>query len=335
LPQAAADISARVAYGSESHAASLNNLAPFQQLAGDLPAALTTLDQVRAIKAALPDIGPDHPSYAATLNNIAGVHRAMGDFAAAEPLLLEALRIDTAALGAEHPNTISFHLNLGALYFEWAQTAPPDQAQDLRRKEKEAKALALDLSLRVNGPRHQDTALDRNNAAVRLARAGDMPAAWDQMRMAAAIRLDMLPQHPWTMQCLRAYRTYAIQTGQPAKTLLPALLAEARAQRAAHIAWGQAKLADLLREHGIDGAPSQETANALAQAIAARQAAMQAAGKPVEAWTWPMQQLKNAVHAASLSPDLPAEFEANAAQMLAALASAGNLSDNRGERTAP
>ena len=335
LPQAAADIDARLDPGCESHAASLNNLSQFQRLANALPAALTTLELVRAIKAALPDIGPDHPSYAITLNNIAGVHRAMGDHAAAELQFQDALRIDTAALGAEHPNTIIRHRNLGALYGEWAQTAPPDQAQDLRQKEAAAKALALDLSLRVNGLRHQDTARDRNNAAIRLAQAVDMPAAWDQMRMAAAIRLDMLPQHPWAMESLRAYRTLALRTRQPAKTLLPALVAEARAQRAAHIAWGKAKLTELLRAQDIDGALSQETVNALAQAIAARQAAMQAERKPIEAYAWPMQQLQNALHAASLPPDLPAEFEANAAQMLAALASAGNRPDNGGERIAP
>lgn len=221
LAQGAVDIHARLAPGSASHAASLNNLAQFQRRGGELPAALATNEQVRTIRAALPDVGPDHPDYAITLNNLAGVHRALGDYPAAEPLLVEALRIDSAALGAGHPGTITDHRNLGALYFDWAQAAP-DQASTLRQKEAAAEATALRLSLLSNGPRHQDTAVDRNNTAHRLAQAGDLRAACTEMRIAAAIRLDIYPENPWAADSLHAYRDLALRTGErPTACCLP------------------------------------------------------------------------------------------------------------------
>jgi hypothetical protein len=127
----------------------------------------------------------------------------------------------------------------------------------------------------------------------------------------------------------------ALRKGMCHNRRTPALQDAAQARRQAQGASGHDTQPRLLHDHRSDGSASAPGPVAPTRARAARKAAMVARGKAVPAARWPMPQRQNALHAATLSPDLPAGFEPTAARMPAALASAGNLSDNGGERTAP
>ena len=289
--------------GTKSLAASLNNLAEFQKQAGQFDRALDTLERVRGIEAGLPEIGPDHPSYAITLNNIAGIHWRRKDHAAAEALLQEALRIDRASLGADHPDTITDDRNLAALYGDWAQVENPDVSEDLRQKQAHHEARALAQALRSLGPHSARTAIDRNNAAVRLSRAGDVAAALEPMRQATATQLDLLaPGDERVVNCLGAYLSFAGKTGLPPDAAIKALAEEIRTQRAAHQAWGMARMDWLFDRYQIAEGTLQDRFEALVPAVHARMADLRAEGKPDELILWLQQELNEAVHAVNMDP---------------------------------
>lgn len=318
--QASADITAKLAPDSSSQASSLNNLAQFQQEAGQLDQALDTFERVKHIRENLPDIGSDHPSYATSLNNIAGVHRQRQDFALAEPLLVLAQKIDQAALGADHPDTITDDRNLGALYGEWAQTASGEQEETLRRKEAQHKDGALTQALRSLGPHNVETAIDRNNAAVRLAQAGDIKAALDPMRQATATRLDLLaPGHPWTVGSLVGYLGYAIKMGLAFDEAVKALAEEIPTQRTAHRRWGMERMEWLFDRYGIANGELQTRYEALVSAVQTRMAELLGEGKPLELIQWLQQEVDEAVHAVNMDPNPGPEISEKFQAAMAAL----------------
>ncbi|MFZ5962589.1 tetratricopeptide repeat protein [Thalassococcus sp. BH17M4-6] len=326
--EASANIHEKHAPDSESHAASLNNLGMFQKQDGDLDAAFDTYSRVRDIKAALPQIGIRHPSYATTLNNIAALYFARKDFAQAEPMFLDAQRICREALGADNPSTINQDRNLGVLYSEWAATVREDEAAALREKERLHIEAALSAALSALGPLNAEVAIDRNNAAIRLEREGQLPEARALMRQAAATRIDLLAAgHPRTLGSLNAYFRLAAQTGEEHDAALKSLIAEAGAIRSAHRDWGAARLDALMTRHAIPDGALETRLTALEDAIEAEMTRMREQGAPEEAVLWLSQQCTEAEHAIRINPDPGPEFgvklQAALEALQAQMASAG------------
>ena len=59
------------------------------------------------------------------MNNVATLHQALGRYTQAEPLLLEASKIQQKTLGDDHPHTVATLSNLATVYQAMGQT---DQA---------------------------------------------------------------------------------------------------------------------------------------------------------------------------------------------------------------
>ena len=70
----------------------------------------------RALAAAEPVFGRDHPGVAATLNSLARLYQAQGKYVEAEPLYKRALGISKDALGQDHRNVAEALNNLAGLY---------------------------------------------------------------------------------------------------------------------------------------------------------------------------------------------------------------------------
>lgn len=312
MARRAVEIRAKDAPQSADHATCLNTLSQFHDQAGEYDEALELLEKVRQIRAALPEIGETHPSYAGTLNNIAGVHHETKAYDKAEPLYLQALQISEAELGAEHPDTITWYRNLGAICSEWASSLPEGEAASgLRKREAAYNSRALDLSQQALGPRHTDVALDLNNSALRLWAAGQQAEGCDLMRQAAALRLDLLgPQHPWTLGSLDAYLEFSQDLKADPQTVLQALVTQAAEARAAQRDWGAARLDALCEEYEVAGEEAEALLQALAPKVLARAEAQDKAGEPVELYMWTAQQFTDALHAVTLDPDPGPEFGA-------------------------
>jgi len=60
--------------------------------------------------------GPVHHEYATAMNNVATLFQALGRYTEAEPLLLEASRIQGRTLGSDHPHTVASLSNLATVY---------------------------------------------------------------------------------------------------------------------------------------------------------------------------------------------------------------------------
>ena len=50
------------------------------------------------------------------MNNVATLHQALGHYSQAEPLLLEASKIQERTLGCDHPHTVASLSNLATVY---------------------------------------------------------------------------------------------------------------------------------------------------------------------------------------------------------------------------
>ena len=60
--------------------------------------------------------GDTHHEYATAMNNVATLHQALGRYNQAEPLLLEASKIQERSLGNDHPHTVASLSNLATVY---------------------------------------------------------------------------------------------------------------------------------------------------------------------------------------------------------------------------
>ncbi len=289
---------------SESLAISLNNQARFFREFGDLDKALTIYERALEIQRKLDDIGPNHPSFAGTLNNIAGIHRAKNKFRKAVSLMQQALSIDENNLGPTHPETILRYRNLGALYSEWANMNPKNaDLQDLRDKEAVAKQTALDRSLDNLGIFHQQTALDLNNSAIRLART-QIDKAFDLMLRAAVVRVEILgPDHPWTIGTLQSAFDLGLAQNTPAQTVNEKLMESYASLTDEHQRWGQAKLQRMMANAGIEGDLSHDTLDRLSNVLNKKAAKMRAKGDPIGACHWVTQEARYALNAVQFKPD--------------------------------
>ena len=60
--------------------------------------------------------GQGHHEYATAMNNVATLFQALGRYNEAEPLLLEASKIQQRTLGDDHPHTVASLSNLATVY---------------------------------------------------------------------------------------------------------------------------------------------------------------------------------------------------------------------------
>lgn len=67
--------------------------------------------------------GVNHHEYATAMNNVATLYQAIGRHTDAEPLLLEASKIQQRTLGDDHPHTVASLSNLATVYGAMGQQA--------------------------------------------------------------------------------------------------------------------------------------------------------------------------------------------------------------------
>jgi len=91
-------------------------------------------------------LGDDHPDTLGSMTNLAALHVDQGRYDDAEPLLSEALEIQTRVLGSDHPVTLSSTNLFGRLY---ANTGRLEQAGTLLNE-------VLNRRLQVLGEHHPD-----------------------------------------------------------------------------------------------------------------------------------------------------------------------------------
>ena len=66
--------------------------------------------------------GQGHHEYATAMNNVATLYQALGRYSEAEPLLMEASKIQQRTLGPDHPHTVASLSNLATVYEVTGQT---------------------------------------------------------------------------------------------------------------------------------------------------------------------------------------------------------------------
>jgi len=202
------------------------------------------LDKVRA---RLPEL---HGELASTVNDLATAQLMVGDLAAAEANYNEAIRIDVADLGEEHPETLSARENLGNVYFRSKRYDETLKMLDLvlagRRKalgadaepvgrtlaniatvSKEAGKLdeaerayreALAVLVPKLGEQNLDVASVRMSLGDLLKRRGQLDAAEPLMRSALDARAKVLGEtHAATQRALKAMAELATARGKPAE----------------------------------------------------------------------------------------------------------------------
>ena len=63
-----------------------------------------------------PSAGTQHHEHATAMNNVATLYQACGRYAEAEPLLMEASKVQQRTLGHDHPHTVASLSNLATVY---------------------------------------------------------------------------------------------------------------------------------------------------------------------------------------------------------------------------
>jgi serine/threonine protein kinase len=202
------------------------------------------LDKVRARPQEL------HGELANTVNDLATAQLMNNDLSAAEANYTEAIRIDTAELGEEHPETLSARENLGNVYFRSKRYDDTLKTLDIvlaaRRKalgadaepvgrtlanigtvSKEAGKLdvaerayhdALAVLVPKLGEQNLDVASVRMSLGDLLRRRGQLDAAEPLMRSALDVRAKLLGEtHAATQRSLKALAELATARGKPAE----------------------------------------------------------------------------------------------------------------------
>ena len=200
------------------------------------------LDKVRA---RLPEL---HGELATAVNDLATAQMMNHDLAAAEANYTEAIRIETADVGEEHPETLSARENLGNVYFRSKRYDDTLKTLDIvlaaRRKalgadaepvgrtlanigtvSKEAGKLdeaerayhdALAVLIPKLGEQNLDVASVKMSFADLLRRKGQLDAAESLMRSALDVRVKLLGEtHAATQRALKAMAELATARGKP------------------------------------------------------------------------------------------------------------------------
>ena len=74
--------------------------------------------------------------YATAMNNVATLYQALGRYTQAEPLLLEASKIQQRTLGDDHPHTVASLSNLATVYQAMGEEARATAMQVLVKQMK-------------------------------------------------------------------------------------------------------------------------------------------------------------------------------------------------------
>ena len=82
--------------------------------------------------------GAGHHEYATAMNNVATLYQALGRYTQAEPLLLEASKIQQRTLGDDHPHTVASLSNLATVYQAMGEDAQAAAMQMLVKSMKES-----------------------------------------------------------------------------------------------------------------------------------------------------------------------------------------------------
>jgi len=167
--------------------------------------ALAVLDEARTMVEAGAPVGDDLRS--AILSYLGSVLGDRGEFARAEVLLREALDLDRARLGPDHPNVLAHMQTLGSVYREWGR---PQDAVPLYRR-------SWELATAVYGADHPTTLGCRSNLALGLSDAGLYDEALAHGEAVAAERTRLLgPDHPSTLVTQLNLTSLHLRRGDPA-----------------------------------------------------------------------------------------------------------------------
>ncbi|MBI4646685.1 MAG: tetratricopeptide repeat protein [Bacteroidia bacterium] len=102
-----------------------------------------------------------------SLNNLAALYQAISNYPAAEPLFLEAKKLNKEVLGEKHPDYATSLNNLALLYDNMGNY-PAAESLYLEAKK---------LRKEILGEKHPDYAMSLNNLAVLFMEIGNFPAA--------------------------------------------------------------------------------------------------------------------------------------------------------------
>jgi serine/threonine-protein kinase len=204
-------------------------------------------ERLGKVRARLPELQGE---LADAVNDLAVAQLMNGDLKAAEDNFIEALRLDIAAFGEEHPETLSARENLGNVYFRSKRYDDTLKTLDIvlaaRRKalgadaepvgrtlanigtvSKEAGKLdaaerayhdALAVLVPKLGELNLDVAAVRMSLGDVLRRRGQLEAAEPLMRSALDVRVKLLGEtHAATQRTLKALADLAIARGKPAE----------------------------------------------------------------------------------------------------------------------
>jgi tetratricopeptide (TPR) repeat protein len=148
-------------------------------------------------------LGKNHPDTATSLNNLAILYQDTGRYQEAEPLFLQALKIEEQ-LRENHPNTANYLNNLAILY------------QDTGRYQ-EAESLflqALKIRKEQLGETHPDTAANLNNLASLYQDTGRYQEAESLFLQALKIEEQLRETHPNTANYLNNLAILYQDTGR-------------------------------------------------------------------------------------------------------------------------
>src|SRR5207248_1182109 len=122
-----------------------------------------------------------------TKHNLALRYQTQGKIAQAEPLYREVLKVRTARLGANHPDTLAIKNNLAAIC---QSLGHPDQAEPLLEE-------LLASCIATLGADHPDTLITQNKLAALYQDQGKYPEAEKTLRDCLAVCVKKQPDE-WT-----------------------------------------------------------------------------------------------------------------------------------------
>lgn len=157
---------------------------------------------------------PNDPLIANTLVNWAELDSKRKRFPEAIERIERAAELDKSAHGVNSTQYANCLNNLGVTYGFWAREVP--DRPDLWTKSEKLHQESFRITRALRGPRHPETATCISHLACKLADAGDIARAAQQMARAVAVdlSLDQLA-HPLTQRRIAALHNYWAQSGEP------------------------------------------------------------------------------------------------------------------------